>query len=131
MKVLVCGSRTFCGSPAWSDASPVLQRLNALPRDAEIIHGDAEGPDRIAHRWAYGLGYVLHVYPADWKRHGRRAGIVRNLRMLDQQPDLVLAFWDRRSNGTGHTIREAQKRGIPVEIVDRTYRAGSPKEATT
>ncbi len=112
MKILVCGSRI------WSDEAKVLRRLNELPRDAEIIHGDAVGPDRIAHHWAYGLGYVLHVYPARWKLHGRRAGIVRNLRMLDQNPDLVLAFWDGRSNGTGHTIREAEKRGIPVEIVE-------------
>jgi len=112
VKVLVCGSRIYKHR-----ADGVRRRLNELPRDTEIIHGNAEGPDRIAHEWAYGV-HVLHIYPADWQRHGRRAGYVRNVRMLEEQkPDLVLAFWDGRSNGTGHTIREAEKRAIPVEVV--------------
>ena len=36
--------------------------------------------------------------------------------VLDQNPVLVLAWWDGRSRGTAHTIGEAKKRGIPVEI---------------
>lgn len=43
--------------------------------------------------------------------------MIRNIEMLDQKPDLVLAFWDGASTGTGHTVAEAGKRGIPVEIV--------------
>jgi hypothetical protein len=55
---------------------------------------------------------------ADWKRDGRRAGILRNLRMLEfGKPDEVLAFWDGSSKGTAHMIREARKAGVPVRII--------------
>jgi len=37
--------------------------------------------------------------------------------MLDWEPELVLAFWDGRSTGTEHTITEANRRGIPVEVL--------------
>jgi hypothetical protein len=59
----------------------------------------------------------VRVFPADWERYKRRAGIIRNLEMLDQEPDLVIAFWDGKSRGTAHTIGEARRRGIPVEVV--------------
>jgi hypothetical protein len=36
--------------------------------------------------------------------------------MLDTKPDLVLAFQRDGSRGTQHTIDEARKRGIPVEV---------------
>jgi hypothetical protein len=56
------------------------------------------------------LGYEVKEYPADWRGKGKRAGIIRNLEMLDTKPDKVIAFWDGRSTGTGHTISEAKKR---------------------
>ena len=39
--------------------------------------------------------------------------------MLDQKPDLVLAFHDDlgKSRGTADTVGEAKRRGIPVEHV--------------
>jgi hypothetical protein len=38
--------------------------------------------------------------------------------MLDDEPDRVLAFQRNGSRGTQHTIDEARRRGIPVEVVD-------------
>lgn len=110
MKVLVCGSRTY-------DRIVVIgARLSQLPRGSEIIHGGARGADQLAAQAAHILGIPEKAYPADWRGKGKRAGIIRNLEMLDQKPDLVLAFWDGESTGTKHTIDEARKRGIPVEI---------------
>lgn len=56
------------------------------------------------------------MFPANWKL-GRRAGPIRNQLMLDQNPDKVIAFHDGRSRGTLHTITEARRRGISVEII--------------
>lgn len=111
MKVLVCGSRT------WNDARTVRERLWALPRGTTIIHGAARGADILAATQARSLGLAERAFPADWRGLGKRAGIIRNLAMLDDGPDRVIAFWDGRSTGTKHTIDEAQRRGIPVEIV--------------
>jgi hypothetical protein len=111
MKVLVCGSRS------WNRPSLIGRRLAKLPNDAEIIHGGARGADELAATYARALGIPVTAYPADWRGKGKRAGIIRNLEMLDQKPDLVLAFWDGESAGTRHTIGEAENRGIKVEVV--------------
>ena len=109
MKVLVCGSRS------WDDWLAVAERLGRLPRGTTVIHGGARGADQIAARCASRLGLRIEEFLPDWS-NGKRAGLDRNLVMLDQQPDLVIAFWDGRSTGTTHTIAEASKRGIPAEV---------------
>ncbi len=82
----------------------------------EIITGCARGADAIARRVADDLGIPCTVYKAKWDEHGKRAGYLRNIEMLDASPDEVLAFWDGQSKGTKHTITEAEKRGIPVRV---------------
>lgn len=111
MKVLVCGSRT------WSDADAVRERLLELPPESVVIHGGARGADVMAATTATALGLSEQAFLPDWRRLGKRAGIVRNLEMLDEAPDLVIAFWDGDSIGTKHTIDEAKRRGIPVELI--------------
>lgn len=109
-KILVCGSR------GWTDANAIRERLDQLAGPYTILHGAAKGADIIAANHAASKGYEAHAYPADWARHGKRAGIVRNNEMLDQNPDLVIAFQLDNSRGTQHTINEARRRGIPVEV---------------
>jgi hypothetical protein len=117
LRVLVCGSRD------WRDANAiqralirVVRRVKPLGGRVVVIHGDARGADRIAAALARGIGLEVIAFPADWSTHGRRAGFLRNLEMLDQRPDLVIAFQRNGSRGTQHTIDEARKRGIPVEV---------------
>jgi hypothetical protein len=83
------------------------------------LHGGARGADQLAGMIARRLGLSERIITPDWQTHGRAAGIVRNVTMLDTGPDLVLAYWDGGSTGTAHTIREAQRRGIPTEVVTR------------
>ena len=111
MLVLVCGSRN------WSDIHAIRMRLVKLPPSSVIIHGKAPGADTIAGWLAEDFGFTVREFPADWEQYGKRAGILRNLAMLDESPDLVLAFWDGESSGTRHTVTEARKRGIPVEVI--------------
>jgi hypothetical protein len=60
----------------------------------------------------------IDVYVAQWKKHGRAAGPIRNQRMLDKgKPDLVVAFPGGR--GTADMIRRAERAGVPVRIADR------------
>jgi hypothetical protein len=110
--VLVCGSRD------WVDWWAIAVRLAGLgePGDVVILHGDARGADRIARAAGLLYGFDVRAFPADWAGHGRRAGILRNLEMLDERPDLVIAFQTNNSRGTQHTINEARRRGIPVEV---------------
>lgn len=109
--ILVCGSRDFRNDLA------IEQRLRYLPTTAVIMHGGATGADTIADRIARDLGLDIIAEPARWLRYGRAAGPIRNRRMLDRGPDLVLAFKTRRvSRGTDHMIRIASWAGVPVDV---------------
>lgn len=114
LRVLVCGSRGF------SSRATIGLRLAELPAGSEVIHGAAHGADEIADGFAREFGMKVTRYPANWFKFGRKAGIIRNVEMLDTGPDLVLAFWDGFSRGTKHTIAEAERRGIPVEVFSGT-----------
>lgn len=114
MKVLVCGDRE------WTDRKTVFFRLSKLPEGSTILNGDCRGADRIAAEVARELGcFTVLDFPADWEKHGKAAGPIRNRQMLDQKPDLVIAFHEdlSRSKGTIDTVREAKRRKIPVEII--------------
>ena len=117
MKILACGDRE------WTDRGKIGQLWTLYSVQAgwqvTLIHGDCRGADRLAGEEGYKQGWRVIACPADWEKHGRAAGPVRNIQMLDMRPDLVVAFHSdlSKSKGTAHTVREAKKRGIPVEIV--------------
>jgi hypothetical protein len=113
MKVLVCGSRN------WFDRNVIFRRLSQLSKDTVVLEGEASGADSLARDVAIALSLEVRRFPADWEKYGRAAGPIRNREMLDEKPDLVIAFhsdlW--KSRGTADTVREAKKRGIPVEVI--------------
>ena len=117
MRVLVCGGRDF------SDTAFAYRTLNRLHKERGfdvVIEGDARGADRIAGYWARRLGVDDLKFRADWDAHGRRAGPIRNQRMLDEgRPDLVVAFPGGR--GTADMTRRAREAGIEViELQERS-----------
>ena len=58
-----------------------------------IIEGYAKGADTLAGEWALARNIHLLTYPANWRKDGKAAGPIRNVRMLEEgHPDLVLAF---------------------------------------
>jgi hypothetical protein len=51
--------------------------------------------------------------PAEWKKHGKRAGPLRNMRMLEEwKPDGVAAF--PGGSGTADMIAQARNAGVKV-----------------
>jgi hypothetical protein len=145
VKVIVCGSR------AWSDRDHIERRLRGLvatlTRTGErlqLIVGGARGADRLAERIARQLhdeGLAIdepRVMPADWsvkedtppwairttrdgRRYDVRAGHERNGRMLDEQPELVIAFADdlMQAPGTKDCLEQARRRGVATELHNR------------
>lgn len=115
MKVLICGSRD------WSNRDAISREIKKLPLDTLIIHGACAGADQMAGEIAHRFGLQVKEFPADWVKHGKAAGPIRNLQMLDQKPDLVIAFHENlnTSKGTKHTVSEAKKRGIEVRVIEQ------------
>jgi hypothetical protein len=85
---------------------------------ATIMHGGARGADSMAQHAADLAGMRTWVFPAQWGTYGSYAGFKRNIEMLDENPNLVIAFWRNRSRGTAHAIEQARLRDIPVEVYE-------------
>lgn len=109
-RVIICGSRY------WTDDKRVKTEICALVSflgDVTIVHGDCPtGADAAARRWAVDRGAVEERHPADWKRHGKAAGPIRNQEMADAGAEKCLAFWDGQSRGTKDMMDRARKAGI-------------------
>jgi YspA, cpYpsA-related SLOG family len=110
MKVVICGSRN------WIEEQPIRDIIVALSVGSTVIHGGASGADSITEKVAKESNIETEIFNADWDVYGKFAGPKRNIEMLEQNLDHVYAFPLDESRGTWHTIREAEKRGIPVTI---------------
>lgn len=120
-RILVCGGRNFPYKfrnevmniiDQHVDWYPPDEYGNTLPK-CVIISGEARGIDTIALEYAVVNWTGYEGYPAKWELHGKKAGFLRNIEMLDKgKPDLVIAI--NGGKGTQHTIDGAVKRSIPV-----------------
>jgi hypothetical protein len=118
-KVLICGDRN------WLDRETICAWI-AMLQDwgyKFVIEGEAPGADTIAREEAEAAHMIIlsrdstaKGFPAQWSQYGRAAGPIRNREMLDQRPDLVLAFHPdiTKPKGTADCIKEAKRRGIEV-----------------
>jgi len=114
MKILVCGSRTY------NNRNPNLQKvldLFSITENDTIISGGAQGADYYAEEYAKRNKCRLEVFKAYWNKYGKKAGYIRNKKMIDQEPDMVIAFWDGISKGTKNTINLAKEKRIPTFII--------------
>jgi hypothetical protein len=112
-RVLIYGSRT------WTDHAAIKQVVGALPRDAIVIHGGARGADSLADDAAFLWGLERKVFRADWQRHGKAAGPIRNQAMIDEgQPTRAYGFrMPGESRGTDDCTRRLKRAGIPVVVL--------------
>jgi YspA, cpYpsA-related SLOG family len=118
VRILISGSRY------WQDAQVISDALVAAIADVDgpvtIVHGGARGADQLAAALAttFGPNVTTEKWPADWDRHGKKAGVIRNQEMVDAGADWCLAFPLGESRGTRDCIRRAEKAGIPTIVHD-------------
>lgn len=130
MKIVVCGGRKF------TDLDLFITEMYSILEGKEdyiLVSGGADGADTFAREYAKINGIKFEEYLAEWdnldvpgavikknKRTGKlynaRAGHDRNFIMLDMA-DMIVAFWDGKSPGTGEMVREATSRKIPLVVV--------------
>lgn len=110
MKVLVCGGRDFDNRAfVWSK----LDALHAERKFTALMQGGARGADALAAEWGRTKsGIQRYACKADWEKYGRAAGPIRNKRMLEWKPDLVVAF--PGGSGTANMVKLATDAGVEV-----------------
>lgn len=117
--VLVTGSRDF--TDRWT-VFHALDYIHNRWQILKIVNGGARGADEISTLWALSHNLDLRIFPADWDKHGKAAGAVRNRQMLQaEKPDLVVAFpvsTINISRGTADMIKFANQRRVTVAIVN-------------
>ena len=112
MRILVTGSRHY------SDYKIIKKALAFSPLPlfpVTVVHGGATGADTLAGQAARELGFIEEVHLADWSI-GKKAGPLRNQKMVDLGADICLAFPLADSRGTYDCINRAKLAGIPVKI---------------
>jgi hypothetical protein len=119
IRLLVCGGRDLDSSDVWNwlerfargDCQAALGDHSA--KIGILIHGGAHGADEGAASWGESENIPVRCFPAEWKKHGKAAGPLRNEKMLREgNPDVVIAFDGGR--GTANMIGLAESAGIPV-----------------
>ena len=119
--LLIVGSRSI------TDYGFVRERLDRLIGPIrgkyrfQVVSGGANGVDKLAEQYAEENGFDMHVMPAEWNKHGRRAGFIRNDDMHRYISGFThrgcVAFWDGKSNGTLHSRELAKKYGNPLRFI--------------
>lgn len=110
MRVIIAGSRDI------TDYKQVeAAYLSSNIPITEIVSGGARGVDALGEQVAKNFGIPIKVFPADWDKHGKRAGPLRNIQMAEYADGLI-AIWDGKSKGTKHMIDQANKQGLVVYI---------------
>lgn len=115
MKIAIVGSRTF------EDYDLLCKFIGSVLSDGElasieaVVSGAARGADTLAERYAEEHGFEMIVFPAEWKKFGRRAGFIRNVDII-RECDICFAFWDGESHGTKHDIELCEQTSKPCHI---------------
>lgn len=106
-RILITGSRT------WDDRETILDALAEHTKFGDVLISGAcpQGADRLCEDLWY-EGGAIERHPADWNKHGKRAGFIRNSEMVNLGADICLAFIRDGSKGASMTANLAEKAGI-------------------
>lgn len=117
MKLIIAGSRDISEEEALERIDSVLGDIPVSPDQIiEVVSGGARGPDHAGEVWARRHKISILIFPADWEKHGKAAGPIRNIEMAKYvgMDGALLPIWDGRSRGTQHMMQTAREHGVLV-----------------
>lgn len=117
MRVAIVGSRDY------PNLDEVREYVMSLPDDTIVITGGARGVDQTAELAARARGLTVVVHEAEWQKYGKAAGPMRN-KVVVEDCDRLVAFWDEVTPGTKNAISQASKSGK----LDKVFRCNNPKQ---
>jgi hypothetical protein len=127
VKLAIFGSRGL--SPTVEEIDAALDRVQLAVRVtrtgivfaahgsvAEVISGNCPGVDWAGEAWAKAHGIPFRKFIADWNKHGKAAGPIRN-RQMAEVADAGIGWWDGTSSGTANMVCNLVALGKPVRVV--------------
>lgn len=126
MKIIIAGGREVTDYEIVRRAVIESGYWKQWKREIEVISGMAVfwkwdedpiagGVDRWGYEFAKRNGLKCWEFPADWKKHGKIAGFLRNAEMgrfAKAHEGRLLAVWDGKSTGTKDMIGWAKDNGL-------------------
>jgi hypothetical protein len=116
-RVVVAGSRSIRDRNLIFSKLDKILSTKILTHKVKIVSGCAVGPDTLGADWAFEHGQAVEKMPADWRKFGKKAGMLRNRAMLESA-DAVVCFHDGKSVGTKQMIEITRASGKPLRIVE-------------
>lgn len=112
MKVIIAGSRNLVSN---EHVNWIFSNLTEFDNIGikEVFSGCAKGPDTWGAIWAKTMGIEVREFRPDWNTHGKQAAFLRNIEMAEES-DMLIVFWDGKSNGTKHMMAEMNRRGKKI-----------------
>lgn len=118
MKVIIAGTRykDAAAKIAFDDYGLLIQAIGRSGFDIqEVVCGCAIGADKMGEQWASSNDKAIRFMPADWTRHGKAAGPIRNRKMAEYA-DAAIILWDGKSPGSRNMIDEMIRHKKPYYV---------------
>lgn len=112
LKLSVIGSRSFQNEDLLCNTIEGISDSITL-----IISGGAKGADELAEKWAKRNSIPFKPILPEWEKFGKAAGIKRN-RLIVEESDFCLIFWDGKSAGTKSSIEFCKKLKRPFQVIN-------------
>ena len=113
MRIIIAGSRGFANVKLMTEK---LNKLFSVNKPTLIVSGGAKGADQLGENYARRMNIPVQQYLPQWKTFGISAGMKRN-RLMAENADALVAFWDGSSRGTAQMIEYANRMGLKVRVV--------------
>jgi hypothetical protein len=112
MKFIIAGSRHF------NDYALLKKYCDRLIKDkvTAVVCGCARGADSLGEKWAIENNIPVERFPADWNKHGKKAGYLRNTEM-GKNSEGAIVFWDGTSKGSVHMINIAEALKLELHVI--------------
>ena len=110
MKVVIAGSREVTDFELLEN---VVERSGY--QIVSIISGCARGVDTLGIQWASKYNKNVVRMPADWNKHSKAAGHIRNAEMAEVA-DAAIIIWDGKSSGTRNMIENMKRLRKPYYL---------------
>lgn len=115
-RVIIAGCRDFQDYGFLKEKCEHYLQNKLRSDNVIIVSGHASGADSLGERFAREHGLQVELHLADWERHGRAAGPIRNREMADRA-DALIAFWNGQSRGTKSMIDQAREKELKIAII--------------
>lgn len=119
MKVIIAGPRYKdpVNKIPFDDYKLVVEAIEKSGFEiTEEVCGMAIGVDRLGEQWAITNSIPVKEMPANFAKHGKAGGPIRN-REMAEYADAAVIVWDGKSRGTRNMINEMIRKKKPYYLL--------------